>query len=343
MTISYPEADAMLGEALYPDEAATAQQIADAIAAGLEAAHPNGGAPRDAHPKAHGLQRAEFRVRPDLPPQFATGVFVPGKTYQAYLRFSNGNGDPTRADDNDDGRGLAIKLLGVPGDKAFEPERTATTQDFILINYPMFFINEPHKYLSLVHKAGSKSAFVKATIPFAIGLKSVGLFKKTSTGKIANPLQVRYYSATPYQLGLGPDRIAIKFSVVPASDHVDELPANPSHDYLREAMAATLRAGEVTLKFLIQPRTSEKLSVEDSMTAWDEADAPFHEVATIAIPKQDFDTPELNALAENLSFNPWHCLPEHRPLGAPNRMRKVIYDRISATRHRLNAVERREP
>jgi hypothetical protein len=61
------------------------------------------------------------------------------------------------------------------------------------------------------------------------------------------------------------------------------------------------------------------------------------------IPQQNFDTLEQNALGENLSFNPWHALPEHRPLGSINRMRKVVYERISGVRREMNSVERREP
>jgi len=97
------------------------------------------------------------------------------------------------------------------------------------------------------------------------------------------------------------------------------------------------------MEFLVQPKTSDTMSVEDSMTEWDETEAPFYEVATIRIPQQDFDTPEQNALGENLSFNPWHALPEHRPLGSINRMRKVVYERISGVRRDMNSVERQEP
>ena len=87
------------------------------------------------------------------------------------------------------------------------------------------------------------------------------------------------------------------------------------------------------MDFMVQPRTSAELSIEDSMTEWTEQQAPFYKVATIRIPRQAFDTQEQNTFCEQLSFNPWHALPEHRPLGLTNRLRKVIYDRISRIRH----------
>jgi hypothetical protein len=40
---------------------------------------------------------------------------------------------------------------------------------------------------------------------------------------------------------------------------------------------------------------------------------------------------------------PWHALPEHKPLGSINRLRKVVYERISLTRHVLNNTDRTEP
>lgn len=99
----------------------------------------------------------------------------------------------------------------------------------------------------------------------------------------------------------------------------------------------------VCMEFLIQPRTSTKMLVEDAMTEWKENEAPFYQVATIHIPKQSFDTPEQNQFCENLSFTPWHALPEHKPLGAINRMRKIIYENISRVRHDINSAPRQEP
>ena len=127
------------------------------------------------------------------------------------------------------------------------------------------------------------------------------------------------------------------------SDVVDPMPAHRPHDFLTEAMKETLRAGPVEMKFCIQPRTSEEQSVEDLMHIWDEADAPFIDVATIHIPQQDFDTEEMRALGETMSFNPWHCIPAHQPLGMANRLRKPVYERMSRVRNEMNGVIRKEP
>ncbi|MBK6579794.1 MAG: hypothetical protein IPG17_27140 [Sandaracinaceae bacterium] len=80
------------------------------------------------------------------------------------------------------------------------------------------------------------------------------------------------------------------------------------------------------------------MSVEDSRTEWTEAAAPFVKVATITIPRQVFTTPAQEAFCEALSFTPWHSLPEHRPLGGVNRVRRVVYESVSEVRHELNGA-----
>ena len=83
--------------------------------------------------------------------------------------------------------------------------------------------------------------------------------------------------------------------------------------------------------------------IDDPTVEWPEDAAPFQTVARIWIPKQVFDTPGRMAFGENLSFTPWHAIPAHEPLGEINQVRKDVYSKLSALRHRLNGVEPREP
>jgi hypothetical protein len=108
-------------------------------------------------------------------------------------------------------------------------------------------------------------------------------------------------------------------------------------------MIAQLAEGEARFDFLIQVRTSPSMSVENSMVEWKESEAPFHKVATIIIPRQTFATAAQDEFGENPSFSPWHALPDHRPLGAINRVRRVVYEEISKLRHALNKVPHQEP
>lgn len=342
-SIAYPEVDIALGEKLQPNEEVLAQNIAQVIEKSIREQYTAGNALRDAHPKAHGCVRAEFHVSKNIPAQFAKGVFIPNQSYQAWIRFSNASNDATSADIDKDARGIAIKLLGVSGEKILESEKQATTQDFIMINHPVFFANDAKRYLSFMNDVNSHNMIRKLHIPFALGFKGTMNALGARNSQIANPLHARYWSMVPYQLGVGNDRQAVKYSVRACSVTANNLPKNPSHDFLREALKNTLQNTDACMEFLIQPRTSNKMLVEDSMTEWDEKAAPFYQVATIHIPKQDFGTPEQNKFCENLSFTPWHALPEHKPLGAVNRMRKIIYENISRVRHDMNSAPKQEP
>ena len=89
------------------------------------------------------------------------------------------------------------------------------------------------------------------------------------------------------------------------------------------------------------------MSVEDSRIEWK---TPWSKVATLTMKKEDQDIPlsadhaiPANKACDSLSLNPWHALPEHKPLGSLNRIRKSVYVRISKLRHELNKEERKEP
>ena len=67
------------------------------------------------------------------------------------------------------------------------------------------------------------------------------------------------------------------------------------------------------------------MPVEDPTVAWDEARSPWVRVAEIRIPPQRFDDEDTMLDCERRAFSPWHTLPEHRPLGGINRVRRRVY------------------
>jgi len=52
----------------------------------------------------------------------------------------------------------------------------------------------------------------------------------------------------------------------------------------------------------------------------------------VRIPRQSIDVPGRELACERTSFNPWHSLAAHRPLGAMNRVRRAIYDAMQQFR-----------
>jgi hypothetical protein len=63
----------------------------------------------------------------------------------------------------------------------------------------------------------------------------------------------------------------------------------------------------------------------------------------IVLPAQDAYSPARHVYADDvLSFNPFHCLPEHLPLGSINRVRIKAYASSTQYRHGMNAVAKVE-
>lgn len=333
-------------EVVPPTEAADTATLVTTIEAAVRGAYALGVRPamRDAHAKAHGCVRATFAIDPDLPDPLRAGVFASPATYKAWIRFSNGAGTP-HDDAAGDGRGMAVKLTGVPGPKllADVPEAEAGTQDFVMINYPVFFIRNVADYVPFTTLSlQGKSRDFLATHPHEAGIVAA-ITSKT----VDQVLEQRYFSMSPYRLG---DRYA-KFSARPvdctsgaAIAGSEAPPPKDDPDYLRAAMADWLGARDACFRFGIQLQTDPATQpVEDPTILWDEAAAPFLDVATIRIPAQSFESPAQDAFCENLSYTPWHAVPEQRPVGGINRLRRAIYVAISALRHDLNHAPSIEP
>jgi hypothetical protein len=118
-------------------------------------------------------------------------------------------------------------------------------------------------------------------------------------------------------------------------------PDKTSENLLRNNFTATIKENELRFDFCIQFQTdAEKMPIEDPTVVWD---SPFIKLATIRIPKQICDTPERQEFGDDLSYNVWHCLAEHRPIGSFNRVRAFIYEEMYAFRHQHNGIEDKEP
>src|SRR5205823_11910256 len=96
----------------------------------------------------------------------------------------------------------------------------------------------------------------------------------------ANLLEIRYWSTTPYHFGAR----AVKYSARPRAAGTTPLPANPSDDYLKEALKQSLAPGrpDVCFDFLIQFQTdADRMPIEDPGAPWPEEESPFLKVATV--------------------------------------------------------------
>ena len=103
-----------------------------------------GRAVRSVHAKAHGVLEATLTVQDDLPTELAQGLFANPGTYKAYMRISTNAGD-ILPDAISLPRGLAIKVVGVTGERLLDA--AGETQDFVLVNGPVFQAKTSKKFL----------------------------------------------------------------------------------------------------------------------------------------------------------------------------------------------------
>jgi len=326
-----PNAD---GELIPAGEDAATAAIVESIRASVQKGFDQTGrAFRDAHRKSHGCVAATFTVLDQLPPKLAQGLFAQPHAYKAVVRFSNGSGS-SQDDHSNDARGMAVKVFGVGGPKLLEDEPSATTQDFLMTNHPVFFIRNAPDYAQFMRASGSTLGLV--------GWLASHLFYETPiilgfTGhKLINPLNSRYWSTTPSKLGSE----QMKFSAKPCAGS-SFYEKSGSKDRLRENLDAQLATTGACFDFAVQTRTvPADMPIEDPTVEWKEAKSPFVPVARIEIPVQ---TQEAAEVCEARSFTPWHSIAEHRPLGGVSRVRKDVYLTISKLRHQLNGQPRIEP
>jgi hypothetical protein len=320
---------------------------------------------RGVHAKDHGCVTAKFEVAADLPEKYRVGVFAqPGRVYDAWVRFSNAATlvlpddpvDQTTGKPSPGSRGMAIKVLGVEG-APLVPPHGALTQDFLLVNHPVFaFANvEDYEVLSqvLADPANREDAskffgiqIAKGGAPAERAKKSLQIVGRIRAAEVASgayqrppgsPVDCRYFSGAPFLLG---DGAVMKFSANPVSPDAT-MPNAADPNYLRNALIKRLEVREgnqaVVFNFQVQCRAAGALNIaediENVCNDWPEDKYPFTTVATLTIPPQDFDSPERRAMCEALFFSPWHGLADHRPLGGINRMRRAVYEASSAFRH----------
>jgi len=324
-------------EIIPQDETSATTEINKRIVAELETQYPAGVRPmrRDVHAKQHGCVKANFEIQnQNLPPELRVGVFAHNQTYPAWIRFSNSSGS-IQPDSDMSARGMAIKLMNVPGAKILSDEKNAQTQDFVLINLPVFFMDTASNFASLTRPDKAFTFYFFLTHPCLVTTLVTHIL-----AKVSNPLFIRYWSSTPYRLGPA----AVKYTVIPC--RIDNLQkVNRKHkDFLKEAMVATLQSSEACFRFMVQlQKDNQTMPIENPTVNWSEKHSPFIPVATIRIFPQTFDTPQQMEFCENTTFTPWHALPEHRPLGGINRVRKVVYEAISSLRHKANKAPQIEP
>lgn len=277
--------------------------------------------------KAHGAAHGTFAVLPHLRDDLRVGVFA-HDGFTAWVRFSSDTG-PVTPDENQT-CGLGIKLFGVPGRKVVDPD--ATTQDFVLQNYPIFFVDD----VQAMYEASEHPDAYFAAHPQANAIVNA------MSHDVASVVRVPYWSALASRFG---DGRYVKYKLVPGDNGGEAITVDHGYrDYLSGDLRWRLLQGDVTFTFCVQFQTDERtMPIDRATVEWDEQISPPIAVATLTLRRQDIDTLGQAPYAENLTFSPWHTLPEHEPVGSIQAARRAVYPVSAAVRHWANGVALIEP
>jgi hypothetical protein len=270
------------------------------------------------------------------------------------VRFSNA-ANQSNADAIPDGRGMAIKVLGVKGDMVSADEQSGPTQDFLMINHPVFFARTAKDFLRLervlVEADDSPVATARGALtggdwnPLHWHWREM-LGVAQIAGKLpSHPASNTYFSTSPIRFG----EHVVKYRAQPVGDRVDSYldlikKLGSDSDAMRLALEETLRVEQVLFDFQVQLRTSEEtMPIEDVTIEWPESESPYQTVAQLVLPRQDIASLRQQDDYQNLAFNVWHALAAHRPLGGINRVRRLAYPVSSAWRRQQAEVRLEKP
>jgi hypothetical protein len=317
------------------------QEIIDTFTAQLRGLWKPGYFERGGNTKTHGIVRAEFAVLDDLPEHLRRGIFAEPRTYRAWVRFS-GPGPYVTPDIDDVGfMSMSIKLMGVDGPKLLDDEQF--TQDLLGVSTPTFVTPDTRANAQLQHWSLRNAAlfyFVNPRDHHVLDSIMQLLWTKTQS----SPLESEYFSCVPYLLGEGQAMQYAFSSRRKQRSRVPRLPRRPPDNYLRDAMVKTLAEEDVEFDVTLQVQTDpHKMPIENNAVLWPTKLSPRVPAAVLRIPKQTFDSPAQLDFARVLTYNPWHSIAEHRPLGNQSRARKRMYSELARLRQQMNKVEHYEP
>lgn len=324
-------------ETIHDGEAETSEQIAATL---LDIAKTVGERQRHTvravHAKSHGLLKAEVTVLPDLREELRQGLFAKPASYGAVMRFSTEPGD-ILSDHISTPRGLALKVIGVEGEM-LPSHAGQVTQDFLFNNASTFLAHADDflKAIRLRAKHADDSEALKQIVSSAAqtaeeALELVGQKSAFLTGfghPPTHPLGETYHTAAPLRFG---DYFG-KMHLAPLSDslmalrgqHVDH---PHSWNCVKDSIVAFFQKETAVWELRVQLCTDlTKMPVEDASVEWDECLSPSLTVARITAQSQNaYSDARRVWVDEQLSFNPWHSLASHRPLGNIMRARFKSY------------------
>jgi hypothetical protein len=280
------------------------------------------------HLKIHGCLQGKLTVDPALAADKRIGVFSSETPKDVWMRITNIN---QPLDNVADLRGLALKVLDVPGAKKKSDDRY-DGQDFLMNDTKVHFVNKPEDVIRATEiTEGSKKSLKDSVLLFAMATRGKAQLTLPST-----LLNHEYHSRAPFRLG---DKHVIRYFVktcTPTPD-VSDVPAGTAPENRLTVDFQNRAKRGVCLDFMAQLRSERDSErwLDDLVTPWE--DTPV-KLATIQFPAQD---PEDNqATCESLVFDPLHSIKEHEGVGIMNKGREYIYRASRAAASKRDELDR---
>lgn len=281
-----------------------------------------------------GFTKVRFQVSPDLAPDLQVGFLIPGKVYNAIVRFSNANGAFIEDDSKPDLRGMALRIQTDNGD-----------HDFLMTNAEEHHAKDAREAIFAIEAGVEKDiiadkipghfpgedavAGMIGALPYLmkhLGLKTAWRIAQTLKKQMNIPVESMstetFWSRAPMAIGnvSSPrESIAIKYRLSPSMAKSEKPRAEKD---LQKKLQEDLAKADV--KFLFQAQrfvNEDDTPIEDSTKAWT---SPFETIGELIIPQH---AKKENELVDSMLFSPWNIdIQNFRPLGSMNRSRKKAYN-----------------
>lgn len=306
------------------------------------------------------------------------GLLAQPKQYPVWLRFANGRAE-VKNDYVSDTRSMTVKVIGAEGERLTQSHESKT-QDIVVQNAEIFFIKTIKDYYNFFSAAAQseKAAFnwllqhprqflaltkITKSIPksllterywsgsaFALGLKPDFDESQTGVAPVEYPAVIKY-AFTPVESKPPHNRIPLQsrpgIPKFPFSDRAKALGLDSSQpdNYYRDELIQALANSDAQYcwDFGIQFQTSPNQSIDDATIVWKERESPFFTVGRLTVKHQIINFEKQYDFCENLQFSPWNGLAVHRPVGALNRLRGLVYPVVASYRHQKRGIIYQEP
>ncbi len=310
---------------------------------------------RPVHAKSHGVLVGTLDVHPNLAEPLAQGLFATPGSYPVILRFSTNPGD-LLADSVSSPRGLAIKILNVPGEMVAS-HLGNTTQDFVCVDAKAFGAPDPAGFLQqvkLLDKTLELSETVKQAVSTVVrGTNAVFSAVGIHSGALdalghayTHILGETFSTVAPLRYG---DYVA-KLAIAPSSGNLKELAGKHIHagegfnaleNLVKSFFASNTAVWDIQAQLALE---SEAFPIEDASKQWPEDKSAYQTIATLTVrPQESYSDARQIFVDEQLSFSPWHALASHQPLGGIMRSRLKIYEEAQKFRAQRNLRAHVEP